>query len=100
MQLRAGIVRHALTYLLHGRDPLPVKAAACLEVPGAYHVAGLGPSFWSAVLQALAPSRHPSWTPDTLTGLERSRLERSIASGNERRFRRHGAFVSIAFSPS
>jgi 5-methylcytosine-specific restriction protein B len=68
---RAGIVRHALTYLLRGRDPLPVKAAACLEVSGAYHVAGLGPSFWSAILQGLAPSRHPGWTPSVCAGLSR-----------------------------
>ncbi|HTU90839.1 MAG TPA: DUF2461 family protein [Gemmataceae bacterium] len=68
---RAGIVRHALAYLLRGRDPLPVKAAACLEVSGAYHVAGLGPSFWSALLQALSPGRNPGWTPAILAGLER-----------------------------
>ncbi|HEY7328123.1 MAG TPA: DUF2461 family protein [Gemmataceae bacterium] len=71
LRRRAGIVRHALTYLLRGPDPIPVKAAACLEVSGAYHVAGLGPSFWSAVLQALSPSRHPGWTPAILAGLSR-----------------------------
>lgn len=71
LRRRAGIVRHALTYLLRGRDPLPIKAAACLEVSGAYHVAGLGPSFWSALLQALSPSCHPGWTPAICAGLER-----------------------------
>lgn len=71
LRRRAGIVRHALGYLLRGRDPLPSKAATCLDVSGAYHVAGLGPSFWSALLQALAPSRHPGWMPAILTGLER-----------------------------
>jgi 5-methylcytosine-specific restriction protein B len=71
LRRRAGIVRHALGYLLRGRDPLPIKAAACLDASGAYRVAGLGPSFWSALLQALAPSRHPGWTPAIFTGLER-----------------------------
>ena len=68
---RAGIVRHGLAYLLRGRDPLPVKAAACLSVSGAYHVPGLGPRFWSALLQGLEPSHHPGWTPAILAGLDR-----------------------------
>jgi 5-methylcytosine-specific restriction enzyme B len=67
----AGVVRHALTYLLRGRDPLPIKAASCLDMSGAYHVAGLAPSFWSALLQALSPARHPGWTPAIFAGLER-----------------------------
>ncbi|MGH7172525.1 MAG: DUF2461 family protein [Gemmataceae bacterium] len=71
LRRRAGIVRHGLAYLLHGRDPLAVKAAACLDASGAYHVAGLGPRFWSALLQALSPSRHPGWMPAILVGLER-----------------------------
>jgi hypothetical protein len=71
LRRRAGIVRHALMYLVRGRDPMPVKAAACLEVSGAYHVPGLGPSFWAALLQSLQPSRHPGWTPALLNGLER-----------------------------
>jgi MoxR-like ATPase/uncharacterized protein (DUF2461 family) len=71
LRRRAGIVRHGLAYLLRGRDPLPIKAAACLEASGAYHVGGLGPRFWSAMLQALQPSRHPGWTPAILAGLER-----------------------------
>jgi uncharacterized protein (DUF2461 family) len=71
LRRRAGIVRYGLAYLLRGRDPLPIKAAACLDASGAYHVAGLGPSFWSALLQALAPSRRPGWTSAILTGLER-----------------------------
>jgi 5-methylcytosine-specific restriction protein B len=71
LRRRVGVVRHGLLYLLRGRDPLSAKAAACLEVSGAYHVAGLGPRFWSALLQALAPLRHPGWTPAILAGLER-----------------------------
>jgi MoxR-like ATPase/uncharacterized protein (DUF2461 family) len=68
---RAGLVRHALAYLLRGRDPWPLKAAACLSPAGIYYVAGLGPSFWSAVLQGLNPLRHPGWTPAILAGLSR-----------------------------
>jgi 5-methylcytosine-specific restriction protein B len=76
LRRRAGIVRHGLSYLLRGRDPLLVKAAACLSAAGAYHVAGLGPQFWSALLQGLQPSRHPGWTPAILAGLERLGLAR------------------------
>jgi uncharacterized protein (DUF2461 family) len=71
LRRRAGVVRHGLAYLLRGRDPLPVKAAACLSASGAYHVPGLGPRFWSALLQGLEPSRHPGWTPAILAGLDR-----------------------------
>jgi 5-methylcytosine-specific restriction protein B len=71
LRRRGGIVRHGLAYLLRSRDPLPIKAAACVDVSGAYHVAGLGPQFWSALLQALSPQRHPGWTPAILAGLER-----------------------------
>ena len=46
------------------------------ERGGAYHVAGLGPPFWSALLQGLQPSRHPGWTPAVLLGLQRLGLAR------------------------
>jgi uncharacterized protein (DUF2461 family) len=71
LRRRAGVVRHGLAYLLRGRDPLPAKAAACLSASGTYHVPGLGPRFWSALLQGLEPLRHPGWTPAILAGLER-----------------------------
>jgi 5-methylcytosine-specific restriction protein B len=71
LRRHAGIVRHGLTYLLRGRDAPERKAAACLEATGAYHVAGLGPRFWSALLQALRPARHPGWTPAIVAGVER-----------------------------
>src|SRR5262249_40307774 len=73
---RAGFLRHGLAFLLRGRDPLPAKVEACLAPAGAYHVAGLGPQFWSALLQALQPSRHPGWTPEVLQGLRRTGLLR------------------------
>jgi hypothetical protein len=71
---RAGLLRHALTHLMRCPDPLPIKAERCLAAGGPYHVAGLGPMFWSAVLQGLDPSRHAAWTPAVLAGLERLRL--------------------------
>jgi MoxR-like ATPase len=76
LKRRAGFLRHALSYLLRGRDPLPVKAESVLSASGAYHVPGLGPSFWSALLQGLAPGRNPGWLPSTLAGLRRLGLER------------------------
>src|SRR5262249_42387173 len=69
LRRRAGFLRHGLAYLLRGRDPLPLKAANCLAAGGAYHVAGLGPRFWSALLQGLRPALLPAWTPATLAGL-------------------------------
>jgi 5-methylcytosine-specific restriction protein B len=71
LRRRAGIVRHGVAYLLRGRDPLPVKARLCLEAGGPYHVPGLGPQFWSALLQGLHPTRHPGWMTSTLAGLRR-----------------------------
>ncbi len=52
-----GVVRHGLNCLLHGRDPLPVRFEACVAAPGTYHVAGLGPVFWSALFQAACNER-------------------------------------------
>src|SRR5262249_53335350 len=58
LRRRAGFVRHALIALLHGQDSPSRKIDACLSASGPYHVPGLGPAFWSALLQALAPARH------------------------------------------
>jgi hypothetical protein len=71
LRRRAGFVRHGLAYLLRGTDPVVAKVDACLTPRGAYYVAGLGPQFWSALLQALRPGRHPGWTPGVLAGLAR-----------------------------
>jgi hypothetical protein len=68
---RAGIVRHALNHLLHCPDPLPAKLQRCLATDGPYHVAGLGPAFWSALAQALDPARHAAWLPAVEAGLRR-----------------------------
>ncbi|MFO0879019.1 MAG: DUF2461 family protein [Gemmataceae bacterium] len=68
---RAGFVRHGLAHLLHGRGPVSERLAECVAPTGAYHVTGLGPAFWSALLQGSAPARYPGWTADTWLGLER-----------------------------
>ncbi|HXG13140.1 MAG TPA: DUF2461 family protein [Gemmataceae bacterium] len=68
---RAGLIRHALGYLRRCSDPLPRKAERCLDPDGPYHVAGLGPAFWSALFQALDPAQHAGWTPGTAAGLKR-----------------------------
>src|SRR5437588_767032 len=68
---KARVIRHALTHLCHGQDPLPQKLERCLKPDGPYFVVGLGPSFWSAILQALRPEAHPAWTPATVAGLRR-----------------------------
>jgi uncharacterized protein (DUF2461 family) len=73
---RAGFLRHGLALLLRGCDSVPTKMEACLAAAGPYHVAGLGPQFWSALLQALQPGRHPGWTPEILEGLRRLGLFR------------------------
>jgi len=73
---RAGMVRHALAHLLRSPDPLPHKAERCLCAGGPYHVAGLGPSFWTALFQGLDPARHVGWTPATVVGLRRLGLAR------------------------
>jgi MoxR-like ATPase len=75
LRRRAGVVRLALAYLLRGKDSWPEKADNCLRPGGAYHAAGLGPQFWSALFQAARPARNPGWTPATLEGLRRLGLD-------------------------
>jgi hypothetical protein len=76
LRRRSGFLRHALAHLLRCPDPLPRKAERCLEPGGPYHVAGLGPAFWSALFQALDPTQYPSWTPAVALGLRRLGLAR------------------------
>src|SRR5262249_8361218 len=68
---RAGIVRHAVAHLRRCPDPLPRKLERCLAAGGDYHVAGLGPSFWSALVQGLDASPYPAWTDAVAAGLRR-----------------------------
>ena len=59
-----GVVRHGVNCLLHGRDPLPLRFEACVAPRATYHVAGLGPVFWSALFQAAQRAMRPGWTPE------------------------------------
>ena len=62
-------LRHALTHLLRGQDPLPERLARCVTPGGAYHVPGLGCAFWAAAVRAVAPGTIPHWCPDVERGL-------------------------------
>jgi hypothetical protein len=68
---RAGLVRFAVNHLLRCPDPLPSRLDRILTADGPYHIASLGPAFWSAVLQAIEPARMPGWLPLTLAGVRR-----------------------------
>lgn len=68
---RVRLIRYALNHLARGHDPLPTRFGRCVDPAGMYHVAGLGPSFWSAVAQALDPDRTPRWCPAVERGLAR-----------------------------
>jgi uncharacterized protein (DUF2461 family) len=88
LRARAGFLRHVIAALVRGRDPWPVKLAACLEAEGVYRVVGLGPRFWSGVAQGVSPLRLPAWTPLTWRGLERLGLTPlSAAAGPADRYR-------------
>jgi hypothetical protein len=71
LRRRAGIVRHAMGHLLRCPDPLAQKLHRCLTPDSPYFVAGLGPSFWSAVAQGLRPAVHAAWTPAVEAGVRR-----------------------------
>jgi MoxR-like ATPase len=73
---RTGLVRHGLAHLLRCPDPLVRKAERYLTVDGPYHVAGLGPAFWSALLQGLDPAHTPAWTRPVVKGMQRLGLAR------------------------
>ena len=75
LRRRIGLVRHGLGCVLRGRDSLPAKLDACVSPDGPYHVAGLGPVFWSALFQAAQRVRRPGWTPTVRAGLRRLCLD-------------------------
>lgn len=69
--IQAGAIRHGLNHLLRGCEPLAVRFDRCSRSNGTYGVAGLGPSFWSAVVKSLEPERIPDWGPAVRIGLRR-----------------------------
>src|SRR5262245_18781612 len=76
LRRRSGFVRHGVAHLLLGRDGAARKIDACLSAAGPYRVPGLGPSFWSALLQGMSPARYPAFTARTRVGLERTGIVR------------------------
>src|SRR5579863_5547794 len=46
---RAGFLRHSLTHILRGQDPLPERLSRCITPGEAYHVSGIGWGLWAAV---------------------------------------------------
>lgn len=71
LRQRAGFVRHGLMHLLHAPMRPSIRFEGCVSPSGAYRVPGLGGEFWSAVLQAVAPTRNPGWTSAILSGMAR-----------------------------
>lgn len=62
------LLRHALAHLARGQDPLPDRLLRCLTPGEAYHVPGLGPTFWSG-LACLFDPELPRWCPAVECGL-------------------------------
>ncbi|HEY8504614.1 MAG TPA: DUF2461 family protein [Gemmataceae bacterium] len=79
LRRRLRLLRFALHHWLRGADPLPAKWDNCLRAGAAYHVPGLGRSFWAAVAKALDPERLPDWLPAVEAGLARLGLYRAAA---------------------
>jgi 5-methylcytosine-specific restriction enzyme B len=79
-------LRHALAHLVRGRDPLPERLARCITPGEPYHVAGLGPGFWSAAVRDLQPETGPLWCPATESGLRALALLPDSTRGYAGRF--------------
>lgn len=60
-------LRHALSHLFRGHDSLPERLARCVTPGEAYHVPGLGPGFWAAIVRANGTL--PVWCPAVERGL-------------------------------
>jgi hypothetical protein len=94
LRRRTRFVRHGLGHLLHAPDAVAQKLDRCLAGDGPYFVAGLGPSFWSALVQAISPDLHPAWTPAAENGLRR--LGMLALSAHERPAAVYGAILDAA----
>lgn len=68
---QARFIRHALSHLFRGHDPLPERLARCLTPGEAYHIPGLGPGLWSGVVRAAEPTNTAHWCPAIERGLMR-----------------------------
>lgn len=82
---RARFLRHALVHLWYGQDPLPRRLARCVTPGETYHVPGVGPAFWAAVVRSLDPDL-PVWSPAVEAGLVRLGLWSATGTGMEERF--------------
>ena len=68
---QAGFLRHGLTHLIAGQDPLPVRFRRCADPNATYAITGAGRGFWAAVMKATNPDAFPDWTAAVERGLER-----------------------------
>src|SRR5262245_48864153 len=62
-------LRHALAHLLRGQDALVDRLSRCVTPGEAYHIPGLGPGFWSAVVRLTNLATTPLWCPAVERGL-------------------------------
>lgn len=67
---RTRLIRHSLAHLFRGADPLAERFARCVTPGAAYHVPGLGLTFWAAVATAVDPGTVPIWCPAVERGLQ------------------------------
>jgi MoxR-like ATPase len=79
-------LRHALAHLFRGQDPLPERLARCVTPGETYHVPGLGPAFWAAVVRFVDPEITPPWCPAVERGLVRLGLLAPSSRGVAERF--------------
>lgn len=85
-QTRTRFLRHALTHLLRGHDPLPKRLSHCVTPGQAYHVSGIGRGVWAAVATILDPETIPLWSPSIEHGLHALGMFPDNLSGVAERF--------------
>jgi hypothetical protein len=88
-------IRDGVGHIVFSHDVLPVKLERCVRERGVHSVCGVGPTFWSAIAQALDPLRLPAWTMDVVAGarrlglIQRKRIWYGDLIGACERCRRH-----------